>query len=202
MTQDENPIGQAPEEHRTDAALWRRFRQNAPGLSDGSADDPMLLAAYLDGRLDKDETAAVEAMLVEDVRRGGDLLDTVALSASVAPVAVSPGLARTLAGLRPPAVRASSGRSSVFDTVTGWLRGPQLLRAASVAAMLLATVYVGNTAFELGQEAQTTEADAGATAGSGFAESGFAESGFAESGFDGWSLAESGDGDLGFGDLM
>jgi len=192
MTRDRGTFGGEPPTIGTDAALWRRFRRDASALSEGSATDPMLLAAYLDGRLDETETAAVEAMLVEDLRRGGDLLDTVALSVSAEPVAVSPELARSLADLRPQTVGTSPDRHSLVETLMGWLRTAQLLRAGSVAAMLLAAVYVGNTAFELGQEAQTAESGVNTAS----------ENGFAESGFDGWSLAESGDGDLGFGDLM
>lgn len=167
-----------------DRMMWQRFRRTAPAFSAGSVADPLLLAGWRDGRLTDAEAEAVEAMLVEDARRGGGQLDDLAAAVLAEPVPVSPALAARLRDLPDRAASpaaAPTGRAGMLARVIDDLRPMHWLRAGSVAAMLLATLYAGGTAYQLGRD--TGSADRNAVAA------------------DGWNLGDSG-ADLDAGDLL
>jgi anti-sigma factor RsiW len=59
-----------------DRALYERWRSHGAAAAKPTAElDPMLLAAYLEGRLDEAESSAVEALLATDPAALDDLID-------------------------------------------------------------------------------------------------------------------------------
>src|SRR5258707_9794986 len=115
--------------------LWRRYRAAAAALAGpapGPEPDPGALAAYLEGRLDEDAAAPLEAWLARHP-------DALALVAPLAPDAAAAPLEliRRARALVTPAAPARAG----------WRRG---VAWASIAASLL---LVGYTGFLAGHDA-------------------------------------------------
>lgn len=134
-----------PADRRDGALLWRRA---APALPAGERPDELVLAAYLDGRLDEAARDRVEAALAADDRALEVMLAAdAALGATQAPPA---GLLARAGRLVPAGAenrfgfigRLFGGR----DRAGGFRLRPGLL-AASLAALLLASV----AGFELGR---------------------------------------------------
>lgn len=130
------------------AALWRRARQGwAPPPGEGPDDpapDPLLLAAYLDGSLEEEEAARLEARLAADTA----LLDEVlALRQGLGEDAgaVPGGVVARAQGLRPQGQAAAVRKPSRPGTLlAGWLR--PAVPAFAVLALMLACAG----AFQLG----------------------------------------------------
>jgi anti-sigma factor RsiW len=135
-----------------DPALWRRWRSAASGADGGAApaSDPLLLAAYAEGRLDETAAEPVEAWLasdaalVDDVQAAGNLgrdgatmpvPETVLTRA----MALVDQREATVLSLRQPARRAPTWR-----VAAAW---------GSIAASLMVTGLVG---FALGSDAYSS----------------------------------------------
>lgn len=144
-----------------EAALWRRWRALAPDVAGAkAAPDPLLLAAYAEGRLSEAEAEAVELWLaaapeaLADIAAARAAADAASEEATEAMIAEAQGL---IAASNPKVVPLASRRAT-----------PQLgrWRAAvawgGIAASVLATSLVG---FALGNDtyANLTSASAPAT---------------------------------------
>ncbi|WP_299623501.1 hypothetical protein [Pelagibius sp.] len=134
------------------AALWRRAHDawTADAVNpDGAEPDPMVLAAYLDGRLSEAEAAALEARMAADP----SLLDEVlALRAGLAE---SPQEAPPAAVAAAQALRRDTGARSAetSETASGFLERlfAGWLRPAVPALAVVALVLACAGAFELGR---------------------------------------------------
>lgn len=132
--------------------LWRRARDAwaADAMnSDGDAPDPMMLAAYLDGRLTEAEAAALEARMAADPRFLDEVL---ALRAGLAegpqeaPTAMIAAAQALQQQTGPRSAEVSEGASGLFERLfAGWLR--PAVPALAVVALVLACAG----AFELGR---------------------------------------------------
>lgn len=141
------------------AALWQKARKSwsaaesgdSPDSTEFPEPDPMLLAAYLDGRLDGPEAEALEARLTAEPALLDQLLD-LRQALAEAPEAL-PAPASMVA--RAKALRASSQSKSGaerktaappwYGAFTGWLR------PAVPAFAVLTVVLACAGAFELGR---------------------------------------------------
>lgn len=135
-----------------DPALWRRWSGAAPGSADeaATAPDPVLLAAYAEGRLDEAAAEPVEAWLatdpvwLDDIRAASDLgRGAAAMPASetvlTRAMALVDGRDAQVLPFRQPVRRAPSWR-----VAAAW---------GSMAASLLVTGLVG---FALGSDAYSS----------------------------------------------
>jgi len=139
-----------PGDRAADAALWRRWRlqsQSAPGLE---APDPVLLAAYAEGRLDDAEAEPVEAWLAENPAALEDLLAAAAAGIEALPAAPERVMLRAEAlvpagstdpGKVVPFPLVAAHRRQAWRTVVSW---------GALAASLLVTSFVG---FGIGNDA-------------------------------------------------
>ncbi len=132
------------------AAIWRQAREAWKTRSGeaGTARDPLELAAYLEGRLDKAAAAALEAELAGDPQLLAELL---ALKESLAvPLEAAPGRvlarAQALVAEAPLPVRPEPAAVGLLERLFGtWLR-------PAVPAFAVLAVVVGCAgAFELGR---------------------------------------------------
>ncbi len=127
------------------AELWRRAR---PERRDGpEAPDPLLIAAYVDGKLDPQARDQVEAWMASSP----DALDLVIAARAAhtdTPLAGAPaGLLTRARGLVRPAVVDTDAKRTIGDWFADMTRPG--VWAATAAAMLFAAVV----SFELGREA-------------------------------------------------
>ena len=74
-------------ERAEDAALWRRWRLDARPAPSRGAPDPLLLAAYADGRLDESEAEPVEDWLADHPEALADLIAARDAGAAAPPTA-------------------------------------------------------------------------------------------------------------------
>ncbi|MDJ0946863.1 MAG: hypothetical protein QNJ30_25725 [Kiloniellales bacterium] len=130
-----------------DRALWQKARNGWAGGSEAADDvDPLLLAAYLDGRLDAEEAAALEARLAADPVA----LDLMAASrgalAAGPAEAVPESLLRRAEGLVRPAP-AAPRKGRLAGLAAAFLMPGQAAWAGFAAAVMLASL----AGFELGQ---------------------------------------------------
>ena len=132
-----------------DPALWRRWRGLASQAADEAAPDPLLVAAYAEGRLSEIAAERVEAWLAADPVRLEDIEVARVLrrNSNLAAPEIVLARASTLVDARSgnvvPFRRPTPSRSS-WRTVAVW---------ASMAASLLVTGLVG---FALGSDAYTS----------------------------------------------
>ena len=159
MTEDRlgREIGEKGETAMTaeDRALWRKARDGWTGPVDGGAEeageegaemDPLLLAAYLDGRLDGEEGAAVEARLAADPA-ALDLMTASREALAASPdEAVPEALLRRAEGLVRPAPVPT--RKGLFATLAAAVMMPGQAAWVGFAAVLMLASVAG---FELGQ---------------------------------------------------
>jgi anti-sigma factor RsiW len=150
------------------AALWRRARQDGTAVPEAETPDPLWLAAYLDGRLQEDEAARLEAQLAGDPALLDEMLSLrQALAAVPGPVpAAVVARARALRPARPAVRPESAGRPSWLELLLGELGGTWLRPAVAGLALLLACAG----AFEMGRyqslqidATQTADVSSGAT---------------------------------------
>lgn len=130
-----------------DRALWQKARNGWTGGSEAADDvDPLLLAAYLDGRLDAEEGAALEARLAADPM-ALDLMAASREALAAGPAeAVPETLLRRAEGLvRPAPVMPRKGLLAGLAAAI-WVPN-QAAWAGFAVALLVASV----TGFELGQ---------------------------------------------------
>jgi len=146
-----------------DRALFERWRSHEPASVETPTAldlDPMLLAAYLDGRLDEAAAAPIERLLAADPEALGDLVDLkahpvapeIASAAFVrnAQALVSPALVSPAATILPFAARPAAHRSAP-RRVTAWAAW------GAVAASLILISLVG---FDVGMQTERNINDA------------------------------------------
>jgi hypothetical protein len=137
------------DERAADAALWRRCRRDSGSAPGAEAPDPILLAAYAEGRLDETEAEPVEAWLAEHL----DALED--MQAASQPPAVEAVPERVL--LRAQSlVRSGSGGGTImpFPPAMAQRHGWRSAAAwGALAASLLVTSYIG---FGIGNSAYDT----------------------------------------------
>lgn len=150
------------------AALWQQARQAWGSRESGSAKarDPLVLAAYLDGRLDEAAAAELEATIAGDPQL---LAEVLALRAGLgAPLDPAPApvvaRAQALVAAAPAPVRPGTAVGGLLERLFGaWLR-------PAVPAFAVLTLIVGCAgAFELGRF-QSEQVLPQQTAGAGEAE--------------------------------
>ena len=127
-----------------DRTLYERWRSHESGPADADAElDPMLLAAYLEGRLGEDEAAPLEQLLAADPAALDDLIACDPVTPEI-PSAAFISRAQTLVGtatILPFAPRAAQPRR----VVTAWAAW------GAVAASLVLISLVG---FSLGMQTE------------------------------------------------
>lgn len=154
------------ENDKTDegAALWRRARASWSPVRDDDAPDPLLLAAWLDGRLAEDEAARLEARLTAEPALLDELLglrEGLAAVAEAAPAGVverARALRAAGPGKVPLARAAAAERPSLLDRLFG-----SLLRPAVPALAAIALLFACAGALELGRY-QAEQLDSAQTA--------------------------------------
>ena len=132
-----------------DPALWRRWRTATAGAAGeaGPAPDPLLVAAYAEGRLSEIAAERVEAWLVSNPARLEDVQAARLLRRSGAGLPMSEAvLARAMALVDGPDVkvlpfRRPTPRAPSWKIAAAW---------GSMAASLLVTCWLG---FALGSDA-------------------------------------------------
>lgn len=157
------------------ADLWRKAQRSwaEPETAAAAAPDPLLLAAYLDGRLGKAEAAFLEGRMTADPELLDEMLALKAELAETPAAAPAAVIARAqalrgggLEGLAVPMVD-SEGQSGLLSRLLGgWLR--PAVPAFAVVALVLACAG----AFELGRyqsERILPQQTAGSDAGDPFA---------------------------------
>ena len=130
-----------------DRALWQKARNGWAGGSEAADDvDPLLLAAYLDGRLDAEEAAALEGRLAADPVA----LDLMAASREALAAGPADAVPETLLqraeGLVRPAP-APPRKGLLAGLAAAFLLPNQAAWAGFAAAVMLASL----AGFELGQ---------------------------------------------------
>ncbi len=130
-----------------DRALWQKARNGWTGGSQAADDvDPLLLAAYLDGELDADEAAALEARLAADPV-ALDLIASSREALAAGPAdAVPETLLRRAEGLVRPAPVAPR-KGLLAGLAAAFMLPNQAAWAGFAAALMLASL----AGFELGQ---------------------------------------------------
>ncbi len=141
-----------------DRALWRKARDSwtggaADSVGAGAEVDPLLLAAYLDGRLDAEEGAAVEARLAADPA-ALDLMAASREALAAGPAeAVPETLLRRAEGLvRPAPVPPRKGALAALAAAVmmpgqaAWVGFAAVLMLASVAGFELGQTGLDNAA--------------------------------------------------------
>ncbi len=130
-----------------DRALWQKARNGWTGGSETAEDvDPLLLAAYLDGRLDAEDSAALEARLAADPV-ALDLMAASGQAVAAGPADVVPEtLLRRAEGLVRPA--PVTPRKGVLAGLAAAFRLPNQAAWAGFAAAVMLASLAG---FELGQ---------------------------------------------------
>lgn len=142
------------------AALWRRAREGWRPPSDDEAPDRLLLAAYLDGRLQEDEAARLEARLAGEPALLDELLvlrESLAAAPEAAPARVV-ARAQALRGSQPSARPGQSGGPWLLARLFGFS-----LRPAVPALAVIALMVACAGAFELGRY-QAEQLDSAQTA--------------------------------------
>jgi len=136
-----------PGERAGDAALWQRWRMSARAAPGGAPPDPIVLAAWAEGRLDESAAEPVEAWLFEHPEALEDLLAAREAGAAAPPPAPEALIARA-AALVPAResnvvsfAAASAVRRSGWRNAVAW---------GGLAASLLVTSLGG---FALGDRA-------------------------------------------------
>lgn len=124
-----------------DAALWRRWQALAPDEAPGTAPDPLLLAAYAEGRLGEAEAAAVEHWLADAPDALADLAAARAASKAAIGTAAESMIARAQAlvpdaGPRVVPLRRPPPQLGRWRMAMAW---------GGLAASILATSLVGFT---------------------------------------------------------
>jgi len=124
------------------AALWRRARRGWSPARDDAAPDPLLLAAWLDGRLAEDEAARLEARLAAEPALLDEVLalrEGLAAGAETAPA----GMVARGQALRAPTDRrsvapcaAAAAGPSLFDRLFGFALRPAMPALAGLALLL------------------------------------------------------------------
>ena len=148
------------------AALWRRFRETRGPVPGPESPDALLMAAYLDGALDEEEAARLEAQLAADPELLDEVLalrGTLDAAPEKAPNAVV-ARAQALSQPRPQLRQVAAETPSLLDRLFGaWLR-PAVPAFATLAVMVACA-----GAFELGryQSEQIESAEAAEVAASG-----------------------------------
>lgn len=140
-----------PGDRARDAALWQRWRQHARPAAGEDAVDPLVLAAYAEGRLDETEAEPVEDRLADRHELQSDLIAARAAAASPLPAASEALVARAAALVGPPA-----GATVIPFRMAAGPRRPAWRMAVAwggIAASLLATSLGG---FALGNSAYFT----------------------------------------------
>lgn len=134
-----------------DKALWRKARNHWAGRwaetgRDGAEPDPMILAAYLDGRLDDEAVANVEARLAADPMALEMMTASREALASGPAAAVPEALLQRAQGLVRPAPRPP--RKGFLASLLAAVPVPDQAAWAGFAAILMLASVAG---FELGQ---------------------------------------------------
>lgn len=143
-------MSQDNEKNEAAAALWREARAAWSGQEPGHPAplDPLVLAAYLDGRLDGRERDALEARLAADEA----LLDEVLALKELEPAAAPTNLILRAQGL----VRATPRTAAPASRRT-WFSG--LLQPLGWAGTAAALALVCALSFELGREGWAAASD-------------------------------------------
>jgi len=118
------------------AALWRRWRQQAEGATE--APDAMLLAAWAEHRLDEAAAEKVEAWLALNPKALEDALAVRSVAAPVEASAAAIARGSALVTERDPKIVPFRGRAPAWRTAATW---------TSMAASIIVACLVG---FELG----------------------------------------------------
>lgn len=138
------------ERNQEDAALWAATRAAwRESTGDRPAPDAVTLAAYLDGGLDADGRARVEAWMAAS----DEALDLMLAARATEPEAVPAALtvrAQGLVGGAAPVTRRGGGPAArLFGPLGDWFAGA--LRPAGWAASAAAVLLLAAGAFELGR---------------------------------------------------
>jgi anti-sigma factor RsiW len=136
-----------PGERAEEAALWRRWQLDS-GRGDGAAGiDPLLLAAYAEGRLDEARAEPVEDWLAARPEVLADIVAARAATAAALPAAPEAVIARAAALVEPPDPKIVRFPASAVARHRSWRTA---FAWSSIAASLLATSLIG---FALGNDA-------------------------------------------------
>lgn len=134
------------------AALWRRARAGWRPPSDDGAPDALLLAAYLDGSLEENESARLEARLAGEPALLDELLalrESLAAAPEAAPAPVPAGVVARAQALRPTQAAprpVGAAKPSLAARFFGFSLRPALSALAGLALLLACA-----GAFELGR---------------------------------------------------
>jgi hypothetical protein len=136
-----------PGDRTESVALWQRWRQGTPVAANRAEPDPLLLAAWADGRLDEAKAEPVEEWLVDHPDALDDLLAAQEAALAAPPAIAGEALIERACALVPllpdnviPLRRAGS-------RAPRWLSA---VRWSGLAASLVVTGFVG---FALGNNA-------------------------------------------------
>ncbi len=135
---------------QVDRALFERWRSHESGSADAPATlDPMLLAAYLDGRLDETGAAPIERLLAADPQALDELMNVRA--EPIVPEIASARFLRDVQALVPP-------KSA---TVLPFARPPAAPRRVAKAwaawgAVAASLVLISLVGFDVGMQAERT----------------------------------------------
>jgi anti-sigma factor RsiW len=147
-----------PGERAEGAALWQRWRLETPVAASSVVPDPLMLAAYADGRLDESQAETVEDWLADNPDALADLLAAQQAAQARPPSLASEALiARAVSLVPTPPVNLVRLRPAVTFT----RRWRSAVMWSGLAASLVATSLIG---FALGNDAYLNFADQPAAA--------------------------------------
>jgi hypothetical protein len=133
-----------PQERMAEEALWRRWRSAAgPDAALSAELDPLLVAAYAEGRVDDTERDLVEEWLTADPALVGDVLAARNTAESAVPAAPPSLLARAMA-------LVNAGDAQIFAFRRPAPRWRAVAAWGGMAASLVVTGFLG---FNLGTDA-------------------------------------------------
>lgn len=149
---DEETEMTASEDRATDAALWRRWRRDFRSGPGGEASDPLLLAAYAEGRLGAAEQDAVEDWLADHPEALDDVLAAAGAESGVFSAPPDSTVLRAAA-----LVGTGGGKGTVVPFPLAVAQRRRAWRSAAawggLAASLLVTSLVG---FGIGDDAYSS----------------------------------------------
>jgi len=150
------------------AALWAQAKEACGPAECGHAPDELIIAAYLDGRLDDSDTARIEAWLAAS-DSGVDLVAS-ARTSLLAPPEEAPDRAVQ----RAQALVGFNARES-SPGLTGWLMSllPPAWQPAHALGALCVLALLGAGSFELGREGAMALAEPQQAAEEDLASNGF-----------------------------
>src|SRR5271170_4551770 len=129
-----------PGDRADDASLWQRWRHDNHSASGGGPPDPLLLAAYAEGRLDETQAEPVEDWLAAHPEALADLIAAREASAAAPPAAPEAVIARAAALVAPADAKVVSFAAAIAVRRRSWRTAAAW---SGLAASLLVTSMGG-----------------------------------------------------------